>query len=114
MIYDIFNFDDLPDKFKGDFNFDQIISNFELVSSWDYEIRNNEIIITETWRSSNENNKNLILSRIYKFDPFMIDLVPNEHRESMLNKSMKIWSDMELYEKSAECRDCLKIIKKDI
>jgi hypothetical protein len=32
----------------------------------------------------------------------------------MLNESMKVWSDLELYEKAAECRDCLKIIKKDI
>lgn len=88
-------------------NFDLIVSKFKLKPEFFITQEKDKIIINETWSST----KNIIsANRIYEFDIFYIDIIPEEIRFSVLKEVMSIYVLDEQYEEAALIRDIINEI----
>jgi hypothetical protein len=105
MILNSFNTDDSEDYFSlGDF--DKIVSKFKLKPDFMLTKDDDKIMINEIW--SNPKNKSISANRIYQFDIFFLELIPDEIKKRVLQEVLDIYVSDERYEEAAEIRDEIK------
>ena len=108
MILNSFNnFDDYEEEFSmGDF--DEIITKFNLKPDFLLTRDDEKIMVNEVWSSTK--NKNVSANRIYEFDIFFLELIPDEIKRRVLEEVLEIYVEEERYEEAVEVRDNINIL----
>jgi len=102
MLNSFNNMDDHEERFSlGDF--DKIVSKFKLKPDFMLTKDDEKIMINEVWSSSK--NKSVSANRIYEFDIFFLELIPDEIKKRVLQEVLDIYVNEERYEEAAEIRD---------
>ena len=102
MLNSFNNMDGYEEHFSlGDF--DKIVAKFKLKPDFMLTKDDDKIMINEIW--SSPKNKSVSANRIYEFDIFFIELIPDEIRKRVLQEVLDIYVDDERYEEAAEVRD---------
>lgn len=103
------SFNDMdPESFSlGDF--ETVIKKFNLKPDFTLSRKKNKIIINEIW--SSKKIQSISANRIYEFDVFFIELIPEQIRKQVLEEVLQIYVGDERYEEAAEVRD--EILKLD-
>jgi hypothetical protein len=110
MMFNSFNnFDDMEnfEQMSMD-DFDQIIHKFNLKPDFILTRDHDKIMINEIW--SSPMFKTVSANRIYEFDVFFIELIPEEIKKRLLQEVLDIFVEDERYEEAAEVRDEIKNI----
>lgn len=103
MIFESY-FDD--DESFSEMEFNKIVKEFNLIPDFILSRDDDKIIINEIWSSP----KNTVsVDRIYEFDTFFIDMVPEVIKKRVLEEVLQIYVNDENYEEAVIVRDMLKI-----
>lgn len=103
MIFESY-FDD--DESFSEMEFNKIVKEFNLIPDFILSRDDDKIIINEIWSSP----KNTVsVDRIYEFDTFFIDMVPDVIKKRVLEEVLQIYVNDENYEEAVIVRDMLKI-----
>jgi len=101
------DFEDVFGENSHDY-FDSIIQKFGLTSSYVvYQNEKDEVIVDEQWISPKTNS--VKANRIFKFDPYFLDLINEKDRVSVMEKALELYVSIENYEEAAIVRDILNI-----
>ena len=101
------DFEDVFGENSHDY-FDSIIRKFGLTSSYVvYQNEKDEVIVDEQWISPKTNS--VKANRIFKFDPYFLDLINQKDRVSVMEKALELYVSIENYEEAAIVRDILNI-----
>jgi protein-arginine kinase activator protein McsA len=101
------DFEDVFGENSHDY-FDSIIRKFGLTSSYVvYQNEKDEVIVDEQWISPKTNS--VKANRIFKFDPYFLDLINEKDRVSVMEKALELYVSIENYEEAAIVRDILNI-----
>ena len=101
------DFEDVFGENSHDY-FDSIIKKFGLTASYNvYQNENDEVIVDEQWISPNTNT--VKANRIFKFDPYFLDLINEKDRIEVMEKALDLYVSVENYEEAAVVRDILNI-----
>lgn len=84
-------------------DFDKIIAKFKLKPDFILTKDDDKIVINEIW--SSPKNKSVSANRIYEFDIFFLELIPDEIKKRVLEEVLDIYVSDERYEEAAEVRD---------
>ena len=98
------DFDD--DEFSFE-EFDEVINKFKLKPDFILSREDDIILVNEVWSSP---KNNVSANRIYQFDIFFLELVPDEIKKRVLEEVLEIYVADERYEEAAEVRDTMKIL----
>ena len=108
MLNSFNNMDGYSEHFSiGDF--DQIVAKFKLKPDFMLTRDDEKIMVNEVW--SSEKNKSVSANRIYEFDIFFLELIPDEIKKRVLEEVLHIYVNEERYEEAADVRD--EIVKID-
>ena len=88
-------------------DFDSIVTKFNLKPDFLLTRENDKILVNEVWSSSK--NKNISANRIYEFDIFFLELIPDDIKKRVLEEVLEIYVEDERYEEAAEVRDIINI-----
>jgi hypothetical protein len=72
-----------------------------------YQNENDEVIVDEEWISPD--SKTVKANRLFKFDPFFLDLIKEESRPEVLSKVLELYVSIEDYENASVVRDIINI-----
>lgn len=97
------NFDDLPEFSFREFH--NLIYEYDLYPEFELTRENGSIMVNEFW--SND-DVDIVAKRIYEFDPFFADLIPNEIVLDVLKEVLEIHVSDENYEEAVTIRDMIK------
>jgi len=86
-------------------DFDKVISKFNLKPDFTLHKEDGKIIVNEVWTHP---RVKITANRIYEFDIYFLDLVPDEIKENLLKYILDIYVEDERYEEAAEIRDEIK------
>lgn len=101
------NFDDMENyEHMSMDDFDQIVEKFNLKPDFILTKHYDKIMINEVW--SSPRFKTVSANRIYEFDVFFIELIPEEIKKRLLQEVLDIYVEDERYEEAAEIRDEIK------
>jgi len=101
------DFEDVFGENSHDY-FNSIIQKFGLISSYVvYQNDKDEVIVDEQWISPKTNS--VKANRIFKFDPYFLDLINEKDRVSVMEKALELYVSIENYEEAAIVRDILNI-----
>ena len=103
MMLNSFNdMDGYEERFSiGDF--DLLVSKFNLKPDFVLTVEDEKIMINEIW--SHPKNKSVSANRIYEFDIFFLELIPDEIKKRVLEEVLDIYVNDERYEEAVEVRD---------
>lgn len=103
MMLNSFNdMDGYEERFSiGDF--DLLVSKFNLKPDFVLTVEDEKIMINEIW--SHPKNKSVSANRIYEFDIFFLELIPDEIKKRLLEEVLDIYVNDERYEEAVEVRD---------
>lgn len=93
-------------------DFDKIVAKFKLKPDFMLTKDDDKIMINEIWSSSK--NKSISANRIYEFDVFFLELIPDEIKKRVLEEVLDIYVIEERYEEAAEVRDEIQIINQSL
>jgi hypothetical protein len=97
------NFDDLPEFSFTEFH--NLIYEYDLSPDFELTRENGSIVVNELW--SND-YVDIIAKRVYEFDPFFVELIPNEIVLDVLKEVLEIHVFDENYEEAIIIRDIIK------
>ncbi len=101
------NFGDVFGEDSHDY-FDHIIQTYGLKPKYKvFQNEQNEVIVDEEWVSPG--SESVKANRLFKFDPFFLDLIKEESRPEVLNKVLELYVSIEDYENAALVRDIINI-----
>ena len=101
------NFEDIFGEDSKDY-FDKVIQKYGLKPKYNvYQNEMDEVIVDEEWVSSN--SESVKANRIFKFDPFFLDLIKEEYRLEVLENALNLYVLVEDYENAALVRDIINI-----
>jgi hypothetical protein len=109
MILNSFDgFDDFNDfsQFRLD-QFTNIVNKYNLIPEFFITKEDSSIIINEIWSNS---GTDITANRIYEFDTFFIDIIPEEIRNDVLQEVLEIYVSDENYEEAAVLRDTINLL----
>ena len=104
MIFDSFEGFEGFEDFSSN-NFTNIIYEHNLKPDYFISREDEKIIINEIW---SDDSSDIIANRIYEFDSFFTDLIPEEIKLDILNDVLEIYVEVENYEEAAIIRDQIK------
>jgi hypothetical protein len=84
-------------------DFDLLVAKFKLKPDFMLTRDDDKIMVNEIWSSAK--NKSVSANRIYEFDIFFLELIPDEIKKRVLEEVLDIYVDEERYEEAAEVRD---------
>jgi hypothetical protein len=84
-------------------DFDKIVAKFKLEPDFMLTVEDEKIMINEIW--THTKNKSVSANRIYEFDIFFLELIPDEIKKRVLQEVLEIYVNGERYEEAAEVRD---------
>jgi hypothetical protein len=84
-------------------DFDLLVSKFNLKPDFVLTVEDEKIMINEIW--SHPKNKSVSANRIYEFDIFFLELIPDEIKKRVLEEVLDIYVNDERYEEAVEVRD---------
>lgn len=87
-------------------DFDKIVAKFKLKPDFMLTKDDDKIVVNEIW--SSPKNKSVSANRIYEFDIFFLELIPDEIKKRVLQEVLDIYVSDERYEEAAEVRDEIK------
>lgn len=101
------NFENIFGEDSHDY-FDKVIKRYGLKPSYKiYQNEKDEVIINEEWMS--EDSETVKANRIFKFDPFFLELIKEESKLEVLNKVLDLYISVEDYENAAVVRDIISL-----
>lgn len=101
------NFGDVFGEDSHDY-FEHIIQTYGLKPKYRvYQNENDEVIVDEEWISPD--SKTVKANRLFKFDPFFLDLIKEESRPEVLSKVLELYVSIEDYENASVVRDIINI-----
>lgn len=109
MILNSFNDMDGYEEHFSVGDFDLLISRFNLKPDFILTRDDDKIMVNEVW--SSPMNKSVSANRIYEFDIFFLELIPDEIKKRVLEEVLDIYVCEEKYEEAAEVRDEINMIK---
>lgn len=99
-------FDDIPDfNFR---EFHSLVHEYDLTPDFEITREGKTIFINEIW--SND-NVDIVAKRVYEFDSFFVDIIPNEIVLDVLKEVLDIYVFDENYEEAVVIRDMIKEFK---
>jgi hypothetical protein len=107
MLNSFNNFDGSYEEFSFE-DFNEVISKFNLKPDFLLSIDGDVILVNEVW--SSPKNKNVSANRIYEFDIFFLELIPDEIKKRVLEEVLEIYVEEERYEEAVEVRDSIKLL----
>jgi hypothetical protein len=98
-------FDDIPEfNFR---EFHNLVQEYDLNPEFELTRENGSIMVNELWTND---DVDIIAKRVYEFDPFFADLIPNEIVLDVLREVLEIHVYDENYEEAVVIRDMIKEI----
>lgn len=99
------NFENIFGEDSHDY-FDKVIKRYGLKPSYKiYQNEDDEVIVNEEWIAPE--SESVKANRIFKFDPFFLDLIKEESRVEVLSKVLELYITIEDYENAAVVRDII-------
>jgi len=107
MLNSFNNFDGSYEEFSFE-SFNEVISKFNLNPDFLLTRDGGAILVNEVW--SSPKNKNVSANRIYEFDIFFLELIPDKIKKRVLEEVLEIYVEEERYEEAVEVRDTIKLL----
>lgn len=86
-------------------SFSEIVYEYDLKPDYFISKEDQKIIINEIWTND---NSQISANRIYEFDSFITELIPEKIKLNILNDVLEIYVEIENYEEAAIIRDQIK------